>query len=460
MYKLYITMSFVRKIKKKSGTYLAEVESYRKDGAVKQRVIKYLGKEINGKPVKRVSSDSIKIKSVKRSLDVLAIDKISNDLGLKDISNEYVLALVYSQLLEKRSINKLADWLRFTEIPYVLDITDVSLKKLYESLSEIEEDEFQELNSEMTKVFKKYEDFSKAAVIDVTDTYFEGASQKIKNRKGKEGKVRKLLQIGLGVTFDHGFPILQKQYHGNLSQINILKDMVLALKDLGLDSIIVDRGMTTPENIITLQKLRYTLIAGLKKSGKIKEDYIAKINREEIYTLANRVKLKNTEVFIQSFKYLGGQLIAVYNPAYEVLKKQINFNKEKESDSSIGYSLIYHNTQYPAKDVVNKYFDKDIVERAFKQMKGILNLRPIRVWLKDHVEGHVRICYLAYALLSLMNYKLRRLDISAIEALDNLKQGYKVELFDATNKHSWNLTVELEPKQRKILKAIGVVHKN
>jgi len=460
MYNLYITMAFVRKIRKKSGTYLAEVESYRKDGKVKQRVIKYLGKEINGKPVKRVSSDSIKIKNVKRSLDVLAIDKISNDLGLKDISNDYVLALVYSQLLEKRSINKLADWLRFTEIPDVLDIVDISLKKLYESLSEIKEEEFQELNLGMIKIFKRYEDFSKAAVIDVTDTYFEGASQKTKRRKGKEGKVRKLLQIGLAVTFDHGFPILQKQYHGNLSQINILKDMVLTLKDLELDSIIIDRGMTTPENIKTLQKLKYTLIAGLKKSNKLKEDYIAKINRDDIYTLTNMVKLKNTEVFIQSFNYLSGQLIVVYNPSYEVLKKQINFNKEKESDPSTGYSLIYHNTQYPEKDIVKKYFDKEIVERAFKKMKGILNLRPIRVWLKDHVEGHVRICYLAYAILSLMNYKLRKLDISTIEALDNLKQGYKVELFDASNKHSWSLTVELEPKQRKILKAIGVMYKN
>ena len=460
MYNLYITMVFIRKIKKKSGTYLAEVKSYRKEGKVKQKVIKYLGKEINGKPVKRVSSDSIKIKNVKRSLDVLAVDQISNDLGLKDISNEYVLALVYSQLLEKRSINKLADWLRFTEIPDVLDIDEISIKKLYESLSEIEEDEFQELNSNMIKVFKKYEDSSKAAVIDVTDTYFEGTSQKIKKRKGKEGKVRKLLQIGLGVTFDYGFPILQKQYHGNLSQINILKDMVLTLKDLGFDSIIVDRGMVAPESIENLLKLKYTLIAGLKKSKSFEENYISKIDREKIYTLTNRVKLKNTEVFIQTFKYLKGELIVIYNPEYEVLKKSINFNKDMESSPFIGYSLIYHNTQYPAKDIVKKYFDKDIVERAFKQMKGILNLRPIRVWLKDHVEGHVRICYLAYAILSLMNYKLKKLDISAIEALDNLKQGYKVELFDATNRHSWSLIVELEPKQRKILKALGVVYKN
>ena len=52
-------MAFIRKIKTKSGIYLAEVEGYRKDGKVKQRVIKYLGKEIDGKPVKKVFADKI-----------------------------------------------------------------------------------------------------------------------------------------------------------------------------------------------------------------------------------------------------------------------------------------------------------------------------------------------------------------------------------------------------------------
>ena len=43
-------MAFIRKIKKKSGTYLAEIENYREDGKVKQRVIKYLGVDIGGFP--------------------------------------------------------------------------------------------------------------------------------------------------------------------------------------------------------------------------------------------------------------------------------------------------------------------------------------------------------------------------------------------------------------------------
>lgn len=453
-------MVFIRKIKKKSGTYLAEVEGYRDKGKVRQRVIRYLGKEINGKAVKRVSSDSIRAESVKRSLDVLAVDKIAKDLGITDIKNKFYLALIYSQLLDKKSINQLEGWLKHTEIPEVLQLSDITSKRLYESLTELDHQSFEEINSNMVGFFEKLGDSPDVAVLDVTDTYFEGGSQDVKRRRGKEGKVRKLVQMGLAVTFKHGFPIFEKEYHGNLSDMDIFMDMIIEVKKRKLNAIIVDRGMTSLNNITATEKLHLKIIGGIRKNKKLSEAFISKINRDEIYTLKYRVNLKNTEVFIKTFKFLKGQLIAVYNPAYEVLKKQMNFEKGKESDQTIGYSLIYHNTKFSSEDVVKKYYDKDIVERAFKQMKGILNLRPIRVWLKEHVRSHMKICYFAYAILSLMDYRLKKLDISAIDALDLLKTGYKIQLNDTTNKHKWDLTVQLEPKQKKILKAFGVVYKN
>ncbi|MGC9044188.1 MAG: hypothetical protein ACP5KG_10065 [Myxococcota bacterium] len=60
-------MAFIRKIKKKSGVYLAEVKSYRDNGKVRQKVIKYLGKEVAGKVVRRTNSGDIHLKSVKQS---------------------------------------------------------------------------------------------------------------------------------------------------------------------------------------------------------------------------------------------------------------------------------------------------------------------------------------------------------------------------------------------------------
>lgn len=453
-------MSFIRKIKRGEAVYLAEVENIRKEGKIIQKHIRYVGKEVHGKAVKKVSSNDIKIKEVKRSLDVLAINQISTELKISDIENKHFLALVYSQLLENRSLNKLENWIRFTEIPEVIGLKQISTKELYESLSEITEEDFQQLNSSMSEIFQQHETYKNTAVIDVTDTYFEGKSLGIKRRRGKDGKVKKLLQIGMAVSFNNGFPLFFKKYQGNLSNIQIFKDMTLEIKNKGLDAVIVDRGMVSPENLKMILSLDMTIIAGLKKTTTLCRDFISKITRDVIYSASNRIELKNTNVFAQAFDYSGGKLIVVYNPALEVVKKDVRFRRGEEITPDIGYSLIFHNTQNETKEVVKKYYDKEIIERAFKQMKGVLSLRPIRVWLEGHVNGHILICYLAYAILALMNFKLKKLKVSAVDALDSLKYGYRVRLEDKTSKHEWDLFVPLEPNQKNILKALGVVYKN
>ena len=452
-------MAFIRKIKTKSGTYLAEVEGYRKDGKVKQRVIKYLGKEIDGKPVKRIFADKIEVKSVKQSLDVLSIDKLSEELQIKSLNNKYILALIYSQLLENKSINKLENWMRFTEIPDVLGIDKISVKNLYESLSDINEEDFEKINDKMCSVFSKHENISDVAIIDITDTYFAGSNINIKKRRGKDERVSKLTQIGLAVSFKEGFPIFHQQYHGNLSGINIFKDMSLKLKEKGIASLIMDRGFLSKENLEMALHLKFKIIAGLKKNNTLIEKFIAPIKRDEIYSAKCRVPLKKTTVFIKEFEYCGGKLIVVYNPALEVVKKEMNFEKEVKNNLDIGYSLMYHNTKYSSEEVVRRYYDKEIVERAFKHLKGVLSLRPIRVWLSNHITGHIKICYLAYAILALMNYKLKKINISAIEALESLRYGYRVSLRDSTSNHEWSVHVPLEPKQKEILKELGVVYK-
>jgi len=453
-------MVFIRKKKVGKNVYLVKVESYRKDGKIKQRVIEYLGKEINGQPVKKVFANKIQVQSVKQSLDVLAIDKIAEELDIKELGNPYVLSLIYSQLLENKSINKLESWMKYTEIPYLLGFDKVSVKNLYESLSEVDNEDFENVNDKMLSVFSKYEKISKATIIDVTDTYFAGSKINIKKRKGKDKRISKLTQIGLAVSFDNGFPIFHKQYHGNLSGINIFKDMSLELKNKGISSLIMDRGMLSKENIEMALELKFQIIAGLRKNSTLIKKFIKPIKRDEIYSAKCRVPLKKTTIFIKEFDYLKGKLIVIYNPELEYVKKELNFQKEIENNLDVGYSLIYHNTEYSPIEVVKRYYDKEMVERAFKQLKGVLSLRPIRVWLSNHVEGHIKICYLAYAILSLMNYKLKKLNISAVEALESLKYGYKVTLRDSTSNHEWSVHVPLEPKQKDILKKLGVMTKN
>ena len=453
-------MTFIRKKKVGDKIYLVEVKNVRENGKIKQKYVRYLGKEINGKAVKRVLTSDIQATNVKQSMDVLAIDKIAEELRLKEIPFKPALSLAYSQLLEKRSVHKLGDWMRYTEIPEVLGIELPGVKELYESLADINEEDFEKINEKMFSVFESYENIKESAIIDVTDTYFAGTNVNIKRRRGKDKKVSKLIQVGLAVSFKNGFPIFHKKYHGNLSGIDIFRDMALELRNKKISSIIMDRGMLSLENLEIALNLKFEIIAGLRKTKTLIKDFISPIERDEIYTKKNFVKLKNTEVFIETFDYMKGKLIVVYNPSLEVMKKSLNFNKDLDSERDIGYSLIYHNTKYSSEEVVRNYYDKDMVERAFKHIKGILNIRPIRLWLNNHIEGHIKICYLAYAILSLMNFKLKKLGISSIEALDSLKHGYKINLRDDSSGFEWSIHVSLEPKQRKILKELGVVTKN
>lgn len=448
-------MSFVRKIKTKSGTYLAEVESYREDGKVKQRFIRYLGRDVNNVPARKVLTSDIQVKNVKRSIDVLAIHEMSKQLELNTIENQLIMALVYSQILDNNSINKLQKWLEVTEIPDILNLEKFSTQKLYETISKTSELDFESIETMLFHKFSKFEQTKDAAVIDITDIYFEGNNIDGKRRKGKENKVRKLVQIGLAVSLKYGFPILHKTYHGNLSDSDIFKDMALVLREKGITSLVMDRGMMSMPNLEIILKLDLKTIAGLKNGTTKTRKIVESIKKDDIYSLKNRVKLKNTSVYIQSFKFMNGTLIACYNPQLEWIKREAAYEREDESEKPkyMGYSLIYHNTTFDDKEVVTKYYEKDVVERAFKQMKGILHLRPVRVWLKDHIESHVKICYLAYAILSYMNYKLSP-EFGILTTLEELKYGYKVKLYDQINNHEWDLIVPLKPKQKKMLKLL------
>ncbi|MCL4380673.1 MAG: hypothetical protein M1331_03640 [Candidatus Marsarchaeota archaeon] len=93
-------MSFIRRIKKKSGVYLAEVVSKRENGKIRQHVIRYIGKEVNGEAGRKTYTSNIRAVEVKRYLDVKLIDSLASQLGLKNIISKEILVFVYAQILD------------------------------------------------------------------------------------------------------------------------------------------------------------------------------------------------------------------------------------------------------------------------------------------------------------------------------------------------------------------------
>ena len=431
------------------------MRSTRVNGKVKQEFIRYIGKEMGCSPVRRLSSVDVRVMGVRRSLDVEAVHRIALKLGIGGMIQKSAQVMVYSQLLDRPAINRMPEYLQETEILRHLDIPHVSTQDLYTSLSDINSMDFSYIEKKLSDIFLELEGNRRTVVIDVTDTYFTGDSMDSRPRKGKEGRVKKLMQIALVVTEKHGFPLMHRTYGGNISNRMIMDDLVKDLWINGYTVIVVDRGMSDPQRIKSMLSLNFTMICGLRKTEDLKR-IIDTVDREDIYRKEHRVKLVNTEIYCNSMEYHGGRIIVVFNPSMESVKKAHYY--EHSSDEGIakylGYSVIYHNTSLTDAEVVRKYYDKDSVERAFKQMKGVLDLRPVRVWLTSHIEGHVKICYLSYAILSYLGYIMEKVDHSGSEAIDLLRPGYRVYLEDSKSGFRWEKMVTQSAIQKKIMDVV------
>jgi transposase len=450
-------MPFVRRIKTTSGTYLALVESKRVNGKPRQHVIKYLGKEVEGKAARKVFTNNVKITSVKRHLDVEIIDQLANQLGLKQLLPTAALILAYGQLLERPSINKMEQWLDETDILQTLGLEKITATQLYEALEQLQEVDFCKIEESLAARLSKHEG-KRSLVIDVTDTYFEGESLDEAPRRGKDGKVRKLVQIALAVTEKWGFPIFHRTFEGNINGKRMFMEMLASLARLGYEGMILDRGFWSAANIEGALALNQKVICGVVKDRHFKA-VLSGVDKAKLYARENRVALKNTKVYVMSTDYKTGKLLVIYNPYIDVARRESLYDRGgEEGDAAfLGYSLIFHNTDLGVGEVVGKYFDKDVVERSFKQLKGILSLRPVRVWLRSHVEAHIKICYVAYAILSLLQFEVAGLDISAVEALEVIRPGYRVKLKDVASGFEWEAFVELKKVQERIR---NVVYKN
>jgi hypothetical protein len=454
-------MAFVRKIKKGDAVYLAKVESYREDGKVKQRVIEYIGKEVNGVAVQKADISALEVENVKQYADVSVLYQLALSLNLDSLLGKHhrsIMALLIAQILCKGSILRVSKWLERSTVRDTLGLAELSIEGLYHALDYLEQCDFNAIEQALYDYWSKIAPKdNKACVLDVTDTYYNGKHDKSLPRRGKDGKVSKLIQIGLAVSFENGFPILHQTFDGNISNVKILENLMQQIALRGIDTVILDRGFHSKSNVADMCSMGMKMIVGVKKSAKIKTEVLDIINRDDIYSKKCQVILKSTTVYAMEVDFWGGRLVVVYNPRLETLKRD-KMLAEEATDADVkyvGYSLIFHNTELKAENIVRKYFDKDIVERSFRSMKGDVQLHPIRLWLPTRINAHVKLCYLSLCLLSLIQYKCIRLNISATEVLEQLQPIYQITLKHAATNKSFAKTVTQNNQQKKILKMLS-----
>jgi hypothetical protein len=491
-------MSFIRKIKKGDRTYLAEVENRRIDGKVVQRFIRYVGKQADGRTVLSTSMSDVQVEEVRLYGPLLVLHHLASEIQLPQRLGDYnqeILSLVYAHCLDYRSLNHMPSWFERTDLNFLLNLQGLTERRLVGALDSLESLDAPAWQRRLFEgVCSQYRLRPSGVIYDVTNTYLYGRHCPLgKPGKDKEEvKGRPLIQIGLGVTQAEGLPLFHKVFDGNVHDARTLHDLITLFGSyrLGPGLFIYDRGIVSGRNIKDIKRLHWDTLCGVPLNPALKKFWRPWANAQQLMQLPHRHRVGHTVFYTCLRPYqldeVRGRLALCFNERLqrdlrESRRDEIAYaQKLLEQDKSIkpglerffddrgrlrsrelaaaeefdGYSCIFCTRRLPEDQMLSLYFNKDIVEKAFHSLKGITQLRPVRHWLAERVHAHVFLCYLAYFLLSLLQYRLRNTDFTAESALLELATMYKVYLRDSKHLFKLSRVVALTKRQETILKTI------
>ena len=493
-------MSFIRKIKRGGKVYLAEVENKWIDGKCIQKHLRYVGKEADGQTLLSTSLSDVAVDSVKLYGPLLVLNFLAQEIGLAQLLGDYgdeILSLVYAHCLDYKSLNQMPQWFARTDLNLLLALDGLTEKRLLNALDALEAHDAEKLQQAIfAAVQKRYHLPVSGVIYDVTNTYLSGKKCPLaKYGHDKEGvKGRPLIQIGLGVTEEHGIPLFHKVFAGNIHDARTLHDLISCFQSYEVGSGVIvyfDRGSTSAQNIRDIRRLRWHSLCGLAIRGRLKETLRPLLATRKFIALPNRVCLNKTIFYVITTTYewggTKGILAVCFNEQQQRLLREARYEKllqarqqrkagqainpgleqyfdkkghliakrVAEAEEFDGVSCIFSTKRLSKEQIVRAYFDKDLVEKAFRTLKGITRLHPVRHWLYNRTTAHVFVCYLAYLLLALLKYRLRKLGLAPQRALAELDSMYKVYLRDTKKGFVLSRIVTLTKQQETILRAIS-----
>jgi transposase len=139
---------------------------------------------------------------------------------------------------------------------------------------------------------------------------------------------------------------------------------------------------------------------------------------------------------------------------WKVKKKVLDESAELDGK----FVLMSTNLGTKCGEIVDAYFGKDKIERAFRCVKDVIKIQPLRCWLSNRVKVHVFICFLAYLLIRAMEYKLQRAGMKitaerAIQELGKIRQGV---IIDPTTQYQTIKVARLSKIQKQIIRSLGL----
>jgi len=338
---------------------------------------------------------------------------------------------------------------------------------------------------------------------DTTSIYFEGEGGETLGQKGHSKDHRPdLNQMVVGVVLDNrGKPVCCEMWPGNTTDVKSLipvTDRIRSRFHVGQFCVVADRGMISADTLKELEdpgrRIPYILGTRMRKVNEIKREVLSRPGRyrevrEEKKLSKEPEPLKVKEVLLEGKRYIvclnprqarkeaqdrqaiiaslkekikTGPKSLIGNRGYrkylKIERDSVSVDQDKIDYESRfdGKWVLITNTSLSAEEVALKYKELWQVEHVFRDVKSILETRPVYHQRDENIRGHVFCSFLALVLRKELDRRLKEHghDFEWADIKQDLKSLQQVLIED--NGKSLVLRTECLGTCGKVFQAVGV----
>lgn len=423
--------------------------------------------------------------------------------------HEQLLSIIYYLILESNPLYRFKKWNHTHKHPYGKGISSQRSSELLTRISEGDKMKFFTLQAER-RLETEFLAFDTTSI-----SSYSQLIKQVKYGKNKDGDALPQINLALLLGEQSGLPTYYRKLPGNLSDVKLIDKLLKDIEFLKLNKVklVLDRGFYSAENIHQLYKKHYQFLIGAKLSLSIVKQPLEAI-RSELKTRKNYVSQLGLfakgllqEWPYQEIKPRTGEVINEKRRLYvhyyycdqkatddrkrfyhklDRLEEELWTNKRKpehdksyrkyfdvtstpirgvkiepkqaaidQAEKNFGYFALISNRIKDPIEALNIYRTKDLIEKAFENLKEHLNMRRESVASEEGLEGKL---FLQFVALIYLCYIKKAMDEKKLFAKYTLKQLLDeldiIELFHlpGSRPHFGEIT----GKQKAIFEALGV----
>ena len=401
------------------------------------------------------------------------LEQFSDQLGLTadlkvcfpDCYRQLLSVAFYLILEDKNPLYRFEKWHLTHKHPCGEDITSPRSSELFASITEEQIQHFFRLQAKR-RVQDEYWAYDSTSISSYSKTL-----EQIQYGKNKESDPLPQLNLLLVFGEKSGLPFYYRKLPGNIPDSKTVKHLLEELDILGIQKakFVMDRGFYSEQNINGLYRSHIKFLVGIKTSLKLVRQNLDQIY-DEIRMFPNFEEASNTYGYTvttdwdykQERPYKGdtlkekrriylhyyysiekgaedelafdkkiahlyqelkdGRLVEEHSKAYDQFfevkatpkrGRQVQFREDaiKEARKYFGYFALATNEKMDAFTALHLYRMKDVVEKAFGNLKDRLNMRRLLVSSEKSLDGKIFVEFVALILISYLHKRMKEQEL-------------------------------------------------